>query len=58
MNPIAFGLVILGIALLLFGLFLALKRRKDIGIAISLLSVGIAAIPFIVSFYLVRMNST
>ncbi len=54
MNPIAFGLVMFGIALLLFGLFLALKRRKSIGMAISFLGIGIAAIPFIVSFYLVR----
>jgi hypothetical protein len=54
MNPIALGLVIFGVALLLFGLLLALRHRKASGIAISLLGIGIATIPFIASYYLVR----
>jgi hypothetical protein len=54
MNPIAVAMIVLGVVLLLFGLFLVLRRRKATGIAISLLGVGAAAVPFLVSFHLAR----
>jgi hypothetical protein len=51
-NPIAMGAIALGVLLLLFGIVLLFKRRKVVGIAISALGIGTAAIPFLVSFYL------
>jgi len=54
MNPIAVAMIVLGVVLLLFGPFLVLRRRKATGIAISLLGVGAAAVPFLVSFHLAR----
>jgi ABC-type Mn2+/Zn2+ transport system permease subunit len=52
MNLIAVAMIMLGVVLSLFGLFLVLRRRKATGIAISLLGVGVVAFPFLVSFYL------
>jgi hypothetical protein len=54
MNPIAFGMIVLGVILLLFGLFFVRQRRRAAGIAMSLLGVGAAAVPFLVSYYLAR----
>lgn len=54
MNPVAVAMIVLGVVLLLFGLSLVLRHRKAIGIAISLLGVGAAAVPFLVSFHLAR----
>jgi hypothetical protein len=54
MNPIAVAMIALGVVLLLCGLYLALRRQKATGIAISLLGVGVAAVPFLASFYLAR----
>jgi uncharacterized YccA/Bax inhibitor family protein len=54
MNPIAVAMIVLGVVLLLFGLSLVLRYRKAIGIAISLLGVGAAAVPFLVGFHLAR----
>ena len=54
MNPIAVAMLVFGGVLLLLGLFVVLPRRKVIGIAISLSGIGVAAIPFLVSFYLAR----
>ena len=54
MNPIALGMVALGALLLVLGLLLAARRRKAAGIAISLLGLGIAAAPFVITFFLFR----
>jgi hypothetical protein len=35
-------------------LFLVAKRRKTVGIAVSALGLGIAAVPFIITFLLFR----
>jgi len=52
MNPIALGMVALGALLLVLGLLLVAKRRKATGIAISLLGLGTAAAPFVITFLL------
>ena len=54
MNPIALGMVALGALLLVLGLLLVAKRRKATGIAISLLGLGIAVAPFVITFFLFR----
>ena len=54
MNPIALVVMALGVLLLLFGLFLAVKRMKIAGIVISLLGLGVGAVPFLTSYYLAR----
>jgi len=54
MNPIALGMVALGALLLVLGLLLVAKRRKATGIAVSLLGLGAAAAPFIITFFLFR----
>ena len=53
-NPIAFVMVALGVLLLLFGIFLVVKRIKVAGIVISLLGLGVAAVPWLVSFFLAQ----
>ncbi len=53
-NPVALVMMALGVLLLLFGLFLVVKRMKIAGMVISLLGLGIAAVPWLVSFYLAR----
>jgi hypothetical protein len=54
MNPIALGMLLIGVVLLLFGLFRVRQHRRVSGIAISLLGISAAAVPFLVSFYLAR----
>ena len=54
MNPIALGMVALGALLLGLGLLLVAKHRKATGIAISLLGLGTAAAPFVITFFLFR----
>jgi hypothetical protein len=54
MNPIAVAMIVCGVVLFLFGVFLVVPRRKVIGIAISLLGLGAAAAPFLFSLYLAR----
>jgi hypothetical protein len=53
-NPIALVMMVLGVLLLLFGIFLVVKRMKIAGIVISLLGLGVAAVPWLVSFYLAQ----
>ncbi len=53
-NPIALGMIALGALLLLFGIVLVVKRRKIGGVVISLLGMGVIAVPFLISFYLAR----
>ena len=54
MNPTAIGMVALGALLLVLGLLLVAKHRKATGIAVSLLGLGIAAAPFVITFFLLR----
>ena len=54
MNPIALGMVALGIVLFVLGLLLVANRQKATGIAMSLLGLGTAAAPFIITFFLFR----
>ncbi len=51
-NPIALGMVALGILLLLFGFVLIAKRIKTVGIVVSLLGLGAMATPWLISLYL------
>ena len=51
-NPIAMGVVALGIFLFLFGIALVIRRRKIVGIAISVLGLAAVAFPLLVSLYL------
>ena len=53
-NPIAVIMMALGAVLLLFGVFLVVKRIKIAGIVISLSGLGIAAIPWLVSLFLAQ----
>ncbi len=52
MNPIAFGMITLGALLIVLGLLLVAKRRNAAGIAVSLLGLGIAVAPFVITFFL------
>jgi hypothetical protein len=54
MNPIALGMLALGILLLMLGLRLFTSRRKGIGLAIALLGVGTMTAPFFITFFLLR----
>lgn len=54
MNPIAVAMIAFGVVLFLFGLFLVVPRRKVLGVAISLLGLGVAAVPFLASLNLAR----
>lgn len=53
-NPIALVMMALGVLLLLFGIFLLVRRRTIAGLVISLLGLGAVAVPFLTSFYLAR----
>ncbi len=52
MNPLASGLMLLGILLLLFGIFTFLKHRQVIGTIFTLLGLAAIATPFIISYFL------
>jgi hypothetical protein len=54
MNPIAVGMVALGVLLLVFGLLMLAKQRKAIGFTLSVLGLGTAAAPFVITFLLFR----
>jgi len=51
-NPIALVLMICGGILLVLGVIWALRRSKAVGIAISLIGVCVAVLPFLVSLFL------
>ena len=51
-NPLALGMVALGILLLLCGLVLIAKHLKTAGIVISVLGLGALATPWLISLYL------
>ena len=50
MNPIALCMVALGALLLGLGLLLVARRRKAAGIAVSLVGLGVAAFPFVITY--------
>jgi hypothetical protein len=54
MNPIALVTIAIGVLLLLFGIFMVVKRMRIVGIVISLLGLGVAAVPWLVSFFLAQ----
>lgn len=51
-NPIALGVMALGILLLLFGIVLIVKRINVAGIVLAVLGLGVMAAPWLVSLYL------
>ena len=51
-NPLALGMMALGILLLLCGLVLIAKRIKTAGIVISVLGLGAMVTPWLISLYL------
>ena len=51
-NPMALGVIALGILLLLCGLVLIAKRIKTAGIVIILVGLGAMATPWLISLYL------
>jgi hypothetical protein len=51
-NLIALIMIALGILLLLFGIFMLVRRKKIAGTVILLLGLGLGVIPLLVSFYL------
>ena len=54
MNPIALGLIVLGIVLLLFGIFFLVKSKKAKGTAFSIAGIVIIAFPFAASYLVTR----
>jgi hypothetical protein len=54
MNPIAVGIVVFGALLLGSGLLMLAKHRKAIGFTLSSLGLGIAVVPFVITFLLFR----
>ena len=51
-NPLALGMMALGIILLLCGLVLIAKRIQTAGIVISVVGLGALATPWLISLYL------
>ena len=51
-NPLALGMMALGIILLLCGLVLIAKHIQAAGIVISVVGLGVMAIPWLISLYL------
>lgn len=54
MNPIALGLIGIGVVLLLFGIFSMVKNKRTAGIIFSSLGLMAIATPFLVSYFLAR----
>lgn len=54
MNPIALGLFVPGVLLLLFGIFSIVRNKKMPGIVFSFLGLTAIAAPFAVSYFLAR----
>jgi hypothetical protein len=54
MNPIAIGLIAVGILLLLFGVSSLMKNKRTKGLAFSILGLLAIATPFIASYLIAR----
>ena len=52
MNPLALGLMALGIALLLVGIYSFMKDKKIIGTILAVLGIAAIAAPFLISYFL------
>lgn len=52
MNPLALGLIALGIILLLFGIFSFTKSKKINGAIFSVSGIVAIAVPFLISYFL------
>ncbi len=54
MNPLAIGLIALGIVLLLFGVFSLMKNKRTTGWVLSIAGLLAIAAPFLISYFLAR----
>lgn len=54
MNPLALGLIVLGVAFLLYGIFSFTKSKKTSGTIFSILGIVAIAAPFAISYFLAR----
>jgi hypothetical protein len=52
MNPIALRMILLGILIFVMGLLLLAKQKKTAGIVISVVGLGTAAAPLIITLFL------
>ena len=51
MNPIAYGMIGLGVMLIVMGSLLVARRKKATGIAIFILGLGAEVAPFVITFF-------
>jgi len=54
MNPIALGLIILGIVLLLLGIFFLIRSKRTQGWVLSIAGILAIAFPFVVTYLIAR----
>jgi hypothetical protein len=54
MNPIALGLIVLGMVTLLFGISSLMKNEKIKGMALSIVGLLAIVAPFLVSYFIAR----
>jgi len=54
MNPIALGLIVLGIVLLLLGIFSLTRNKRTQGLVLSIAGILAIAFPFIASYLIAR----
>jgi len=54
MNPIAIGVIALGILLFVVGLFLVTRHRKSAGITVAVLGICAVIFPLVITHYLFR----
>ena len=52
MNPIALGMIAIGILIFVVGLLLLAKQKKTAGIVVSFVGLGTVAAPLIVTLFL------
>jgi hypothetical protein len=52
MNPIALGMILLGILIFVVGLLFFSKQKKTAGIVISFVGLGTAAAPILITLFL------
>jgi len=54
MNPLALGLIVLGIVILLFGIFSLTKSKRTKGLVLSIVGLLLIAFPFVASYLVTR----
>ena len=54
MNPIALGLIIMGIVLLLFGISSLTKNKRTKGLVLSVAGLLVITVPFVASYLVTR----